>query len=422
MATDLLSRALMPDPSCLEGGCGVCGREDLQLVGLSEDEPDVRVCGPCRAQFLLGSLLLRSTSGGKRPVICRFDRRTENEEGVQIEHRFYTVIGWTPSAGKDALPGNASAVFHLNDWDLSHYTHPCSRPLIAGLYLPKSSSRDLEGMALEGFGMTRLGVLRMDLDNLGRVFSSSMDQGERTLSRMASLSRQLSLFFKYHLDRILASEEGYPARFRVANRDGERLIGLVYSGGDDLFLIGHWLDAVEAGFDVKNAFSTFTANPFLTLSGGMALGNIHDPVYRLGELAGKAGTKAKGEEGKNAVTLFDRHTFGWDAAGKVVKCVGDLSAMGVPKTTTLELPEGSISRGGLYSLLNLCRAHRNSGAWILPKLAWFFGRHRVSDKYAPQWARIKDYIFSKEEELDHWHVLEVAILWDLMMIRKEGRK
>jgi CRISPR-associated protein Csm1 len=423
MAADLLAGGLMPDPSCLERGCEVCGREDLPLTALSAHDTEVLVCTPCREQYLLGSLLQNATVGTRRPVICRFDKRPPNEEGILIEDRFYAVMGWNRSQGKDALPEAASVVFHLNDWDLESYVHPASRPLLAGVYLPQAAPRDLEGMAIEGFGMARLGVLRMDLDNLGRVFSFSMEEGERTLSRMASLSRQLSLFFKYHLDRILSGHADYPAKLEVPERPGERLIGLVYSGGDDLFLIGHWLDVVEAGFDVRNAFSAFTANPFLTISGGMALGNVHDPVYRLADLAGEAGKKSK-EKGKNSLTLFDQHTFRWDAADNVVTRLRDLTAMAVVKAKRLDLPEGSVSRGGLYSLLNLCRSHRRSASeiWILPKLAWFFGRHRVGEKYATQWARIKDYIFSKGERLDHWHVLEVAILWDLMMIRKEGKR
>jgi len=191
----------------------------------------------------------------------------------------------------ESSAGNgASVVFHLNDWDLTHFTYPGSRPLLGGVYLPADEDcRDLEGMAGKGLGIERIAVMRMDVDHLGRIFSRCVPQGERTLSRMASLSRQLSLFFKYHINGLLEGRAGYPEPSRV-NRawKQERLVSVVYSGGDDLFLIGNWLDVTEAGFDIEAAFRAFAGNPFITLSAGMTLGGAHNPVYRLAEKAGDA--------------------------------------------------------------------------------------------------------------------------------------
>lgn len=414
---DALAGPLMPDMSCLEQSCEVCGREDRTLTPISEHEPEVLVCEPCREQYVLGALLHKSTSGGGKAIICRFDERPTEQETIRIGDHFFGVVRQNPGDGRRGLPETASAVFHLNDWELANFSHPCSRPLLAGVYLPEEPScRDLEGMTQGGFGMSRLGVLRMDVDNLGRVFSASMAEGERTLSRMSSVSRQMSLFFKYHLDCIFAGLDGYPVMLRLPDRGGERRAGVIYSGGDDLFLIGHWLDVIEAAFDVRDAFSKFTANEFMTVSAGMSVGDVHDPVYRLAELSGAAEKMAK-ENGRNSVTLFDTHTFGWKAAETVVGLLRDLNAMAVCKQNRLDLPEGSLSRGGLYSLLGLSRAHRWSGDWILPKLAWFFGRVRPSQEFSGPWTAIKDYIFHNDVD---WHCLEVAVLWNLMMIRKEG--
>ena len=68
-------------------------------------------------------------------------------------------------------------------------------------------------------GIKRLGVVRADIDNLGATFISGIPESYNSISRTATLSRQLSLFFKYELNNLL---ENY-------------LITSIYSGGDDLF-------------------------------------------------------------------------------------------------------------------------------------------------------------------------------------------
>jgi len=414
----LLSDPEMPHSTCLTNNCQVCGREDKPIGPLSDDAPDVLACQPCRDQYRLGALLQRSVRGGGRPVIYRYDSRPKSEDCIQIGNSYYRVSAAGPGKVDVELDHKASAVLHMNDWNLSNFTHPCSRPLMGTVYLPeKESCRDLEGMANSGFGMARLAVLRMDVDHLGRIFSTSIPASERTLSRMASVSRQLSLFFKYHLNGLMERRDGYPTPFMAVNRNQERRLSVVYSGGDDLFLIGHWLDITEAAFDIKNAFERFTGNPYITLSAGVALGDVHDPVYRLAEAAGYAERLAK-ENARQSVTLFDTHTFRWEEAAAVIRILQELTGLCRTEKDHLQLPDGSISRGVLYRLLAITREHKKEKAWILPKLAYVFGRFQPNEDFAESWVRLKNYIFSNRV---NWHHLEVAILWNLMMMRKGGK-
>ncbi|MDA8307645.1 MAG: type III-A CRISPR-associated protein Cas10/Csm1, partial [Deltaproteobacteria bacterium] len=53
----LLCEPAMPHGNCLTRNCEVCGREDKPLVELSKDKPDVMVCGYCREQYWLGTLI-----------------------------------------------------------------------------------------------------------------------------------------------------------------------------------------------------------------------------------------------------------------------------------------------------------------------------------------------------------------------------
>lgn len=63
-----------------------------------------------------------------------------------------------------------------------------------------------------------------------------------TLSRTAALSRQLSLFFKRYMRQILT--EGSPLQ-----------VSVVYSGGDDVFLLGAWNHVIEAALRIRNSFA-----------------------------------------------------------------------------------------------------------------------------------------------------------------------
>jgi CRISPR-associated protein Csm1 len=418
---ELLAGPQMPHDECLTANCEVCGREDRPLSALTIGDPagQTLVCPSCRTQFDLGTFLQDATRRGASPVIYRWDEKPVVDRYVRIGQRYYQPAAGVFGKGKANIVANASAVLHLNDWILGHFTHPASRPLFAGAYLPDDEGcRDLQGMAVGGFGMERLGVLRLDVDHLGRIFSASVPPGERTFSRMASLSRQLSLFFKYYLNSVLECRESYPPPFRAVDRGGERRVSVVYSGGDDLFLIGHWLDVTEAAVDIRNAFTRFTANPYITVSAGIALGDSNDPVYRLAEEAGHAEQLAK-NNGRCSITLFNNQTMRWDASKDVLDLVQLLSGFGQLLQERLSLPPGSLPMSVLYHLLTLVREHREQNVWIMPKLAYLFGRFTPKAEYGARWQKLNAYVFSNSA---NWQHLEVALLWNLMMIRKGGNQ
>ena len=101
-----------------------------------------------------------------------------------------------------------------------------------------STGSTFEEFAREAEGISRIGVLRADVDNLwtGLLCQDSIMQknGDRymTLSRTATLSRQLSLFFKYYIRFILENGE-----YSLEGKNGgkKRQATIVYSGGDDVF-------------------------------------------------------------------------------------------------------------------------------------------------------------------------------------------
>jgi len=64
--------------------------------------------------------------------------------------------------------------------------------------------KDFETMARQADGIHRVGVLRMDIDNLGAIFGQRL-QG--SMAQVSALSEAMTLFFCGHLNRICAEVE-----------------------------------------------------------------------------------------------------------------------------------------------------------------------------------------------------------------------
>lgn len=164
--------------------------------------------------------------------------------------------------------------------------------MVGGNQHPKD---DFESIADESHGVKRLGILRMDVDNLGSIFSNGLknyvhgqaNQNQETpfysLGRVTTLSWQLSTFFSVVLRHLV---EHHPQnRGRVS---------IVYAGGDDLFILGAWDALPSIADEIRTTFHRYCAgNPDFSLSGGLVLTSGKFPIYKGAELAGEAEHKAK---------------------------------------------------------------------------------------------------------------------------------
>ncbi|WP_462255810.1 type III-A CRISPR-associated protein Cas10/Csm1 [Megamonas funiformis] len=172
-------------------------------------------------------------------------------------------------------------------------------------------------------GIKRLGVLRLDVDDLGIAFSSGFvsdkDKIEdnlryATLSRYADLSKDISMFFKVAINKICAGdltgcvdfEEKAFNIFDIAKAQ-KRKVNIIYAGGDDLFLVGAWDEVLEVAIDINRAFKQFT-NGKLTLSAGMAMFSPTYPISKMAEIAGLLVQMSKNRKDKNSIALFGMET------------------------------------------------------------------------------------------------------------------
>ena len=118
----------------------------------------------------------------------------------------------------------------------------------------------------------------MDVDDLGEAFISGFERPHAattedqykyvTISRTASFSRQMSRFFKYYINSILS---------RVTK--DALSVTIVYSSGDDVFLVGAWDHILEAAMRIQEDFQTYTCHT-LHLSAGILLKNAKYPIRK----------------------------------------------------------------------------------------------------------------------------------------------
>lgn len=161
------------------------------------------------------------------------------------------------------------------------------------------SDSTIEKIVAKGTGIRRLGVLRADIDNLGQAFVAGFPAEYQTLSRAASFSRKLSLFFKLHINDLLSHGE-----FSLDGGTPTRNVAIIYSGGDDVFIIGAWKDILEFSVDLYHAVQKFTQGT-LTFSAGFGIYQEKYPISYIAADTGRLEDRSKQMDGKNAITLFE---------------------------------------------------------------------------------------------------------------------
>ena len=175
----------------------------------------------------------------------------------------------------------------------------------------------LDEMAEKSRGIGRIGVLRMDVDNLGGIFADGLKrsgQNSGDLSRKAALSRQLNGFFSGYLTGKGFKEEALPRDSKSEAARGEsgfQGCEILYAGGDDLFAVGPWDQLPDMAFQIKEKFKAYCCdNPDLTLSAGISVFPAKYPLLAGAHAAGEAEDKAKN---------FNRAAWGGGPAPKAAR-------------------------------------------------------------------------------------------------------
>ena len=170
---------------------------------------------------------------------------------------------------------------------------------IAKMAINKLHDTDIKSSDKKFEGVEAIGVFKADVDHLGLLFAAGLSVDRLTLSRLATMSRQMNHFFAMYLPYLLKTEKKFNDIYTV------------FAGGDDLFLIGPWNRAIEFAGVIYNKFREYTCNnPDITLSAGLYICKPDVPVLTLAKESENVLDASK-SGGRDSITIFGE-TVTWE--------------------------------------------------------------------------------------------------------------
>lgn len=398
------------------------------------------------------------------------------EEGAALE-RLRAFLGSASGARSEEEPGEATAIAGPTPEEQA--TGETREELQPG------AIRTLTLMARwDSTGIERYGVLRMDIDDLGRLFHRRMERPG--LLHSAALSAALTRFFEGWLNVICTevAEDWQGAIARVTDDAGwqQRMRGrlklepgaelpargklpyVIYAGGDDLFVVGPWDVLPALAARIRRDLCSYVLRGYVeraaplaeapvTLSAGIVAESALYPLYQAADQAGEALRAAKrrtvrqAARGpaewatvKDAITLLGV-TVSWDELAQAERLAHTLARLIDVGVLAEERDEPNRAPHALIQLLaGVARSYADAGGeaaeerlaygrWM-PLLA--YGLRRMADRapaYNPELRR--QILGLAGEALDltrvagaaQWHTMRflgLPVRWAQLLIRTGG--
>ncbi len=406
------------------------------------------------------------------------------------------------------------AIWFKNNWDVYEYKSQNSFPFIFADYvrnvdsLPERAQKieiatfekehlqeirkekvmaSFTGLANAASGAGLIGALRMDVDNLGLIFSQGLGT-DLNLITLSTISRNVNLFFKVCLNNICLGRLGLSEnkaldvceKKYVANKG--RNVSVVYSGGDDLFIVGAWDEVTELAFDIQKCFKVYTCNnPDVGISGGITLHQSDYPLYQMVERAGEAESEAKSalfdcnkcedtihkidnvslcsryvsrngrckKRKSNIAPFYNpaikfrndqiniqlrdegssernkiKYVINWSDEDllNLVNCLKKLSEVEKDQFGFVNrLKPRYISHAFLYKLFTVAERWQSEGAMYIPSLEYVMGniKHKLQDKDKPYYNDLRDLLIAKP---NHKNIrqFDIPLTWIELLYRDKG--
>lgn len=193
-------------------------------------------------------------------------------------------------------------------------------------------------------GLNKIGVLKMDVDNLGEIFYKGFNSNSKlNIYRISSLSFFLDFFFLGLINNIASKFKVYTnygsykdnfiglknydkpffkpkENFKVPSNLEEfstSTIYINYSGGDDLLVFGPYDDIINFSVMLRDKFKEWTCfNNSINISAGIGVYNYIFPIGNASIEVESFLNKSK-NCGKDKITIFNQ-TLSWDDTGNII--------------------------------------------------------------------------------------------------------
>ena len=272
----------------------------------------------CAQLFSLGSGLTKLKEGSK---IFRSDQRPEERAFIDFpsikgQKVYYSIskslknndFSWIVNEVDKEAPTFLYAYYTRIRKDVPIDKHDKNEDHPEKKMDPESNASFVE-LSKMARGADYIGCLRMDVDNMGRIFTKDLQNF--SLENLALLSRLLNLFFKVYLNKICQGDfegEKIDLTKKGYKENKGRNVSVIYAGGDDLFIAGAWDETAELCYEIQACFARYSG---LGISGGLTLHKPDYPLYQMASVSGEAEHAAKTFKGrleekvaKNKIALF----------------------------------------------------------------------------------------------------------------------
>ncbi len=382
------------------GACASCGKFPAQQAG--------SLCKRCERDVQVGKRLPHTR------YVAYYDAGYEHPPGDESIPMPLKCSIRILAQDELAQAGQPYLLVKLNDPDVRELAgHAGSFRYLAN-YLPMqhaNAQMDFEQIAAQAEGRALLGYVKADVDYLGILFAQGLRRdggGYDTATHVAALSRELDLFFSGWIQHALSRGEG-----------GQHFY-TIFSGGDDLFLVGPWDQAVGLARRIRDEFAAFVGhNPAITLSAGVLFAKERYPISRAARDAehalelSKEGSPTHAQK-RNQLTLLG-DTFAWDTAPHIFAEVEMLRKRSDFLTSAFLYD--LIEYGRMYRMV---RAGQVEGLRYKAMFAYNIARNlRKGDLELYRWAdELMQSLHGKQESLTMQHIGLVATY---LLFARRGR-
>jgi len=163
-------------------------------------------------------------------------------------------------------------------------------------YVPRKKDKyepiEFSDLSKSGKGVDALGILKADVDSMGNFLKDKNNLD--IISKVENFdyfSQGLDSFFSEYIVDILRAKDGK-----------YRNIYTVFTGGDDLFLIGEWGEILDFARFIRDKFVKYVNNS-LTISFGIAIAKPTIPINYLADYTEKLLEEAKGVDNRYITKL-----------------------------------------------------------------------------------------------------------------------
>lgn len=203
-------------------------------------------------------------------------------------------------------------------------------------------------------GLNKIGVLKMDVDNLGEIFYKGFNNDLKlNIYRISSLSFFLDFFFlglinnianefkiytncgsyrdnfieiRLYNDRTSYNKDDYKVFYKPKDNFNVPIeleqfststIYINYSGGDDLLVFGPYDDIINFSILLRDKFKEWTGyNNSINISAGIGVYNYMFPIGNA-SIEVESFLKKSKKCGKDKITIFNQ-TLSWDDVGSIL--------------------------------------------------------------------------------------------------------